>query len=312
MQDYNYSIIIPEFNEEKSIRELYRRICSVMDKIEKNKYEIIFINDGSTDNSALIIKGIIKKDSNVKLYSFRKNLGKSAALMTGFKKSNGKFIITMDSDLQDEPKEIVKLIKKMRDGNLDIVSGWKFKRHDSFIKVQCSKIYNYLLSKAAGIRIHDFNCGFKLYKRSVVMKLNLYGDLYRFIPFLAYEEGFRVGEVEVIHHPRKFGKSKYSVLRKASGLLDFFTYIFLTKFGESPLHLFGTLGTLFMVIGIGMIIDLTYLHFEGVSIARRPLLIFSVLFIVSGLQFIFTGLLAEMLTKFNNNSSKKHPILEED
>ncbi len=307
-----YSIVIPLYNEEESIPELYERIKAVMDQVAPKDYEIIFINDGSTDNSLEIIKKIQKTDPSIQVISFRKNMGKAAGLSVGFDHVKGKYVITMDADLQDEPTEIPKMIKKLSEG-YDLVSGWKEDRQDPIDKTLPSKVFNFLVSKLSGVNFHDFNCGFKLYKRQVLKEIEIYGQLYRFIPVLAYERGFKVTEMKVKHNKRKYGKSKYNWKRIFAGIMDLMTVMFLVRYGKRPLHLFGFVGGLATLMGI---ISLGYLTivkvFFGQHIADRPLLIFGGVLLIAGLQLIFTGLIAEMLTKYNHQNTQYPFVIEEE
>jgi len=287
------SIIIPFLNEEKSIDELYQRISGFLNKKD---FEIIFVNDGSSDKSLEIVQKIINKDKKTSLISFKRNKGKSLALMAGFKKAQGDIIITMDADLQDQPEEIGKLITKLDEG-YDLVSGWKKKRNDPGVFVVFSRIFNWLIRKTTKLPVHDINCGFKIYKREVIENLVLYGDFYRFIPILAAQEGFKVGEIEVVHAPRKYGKSKYGFSKFFKGFFDLLTVLFLINFENKPFHLFGTAGISLFGLGFFILTYLTGLWFSGESIGRRPLLIFGMLLMIVGIQLFSLGLLAELLVK---------------
>lgn len=295
------SIVVPVFNEEKSLKELYQRI----DKVLKGSWEIIFVDDGSTDSSALQVLKIAEKDKRVSLASLSRHLGKSKALMRGFQDAKGEIIVTLDADLQDEPEEIPKLLTKIEEG-YDLVSGWKKQRKDFFLVVLFSRIFNFFIARIASLKIHDINCGFKAYKRNVVTSLNLYGDLYRFIPILAANEGFRITEVEVKHAPRKYGHSKYSLAKGFRGILDLFTILFLTKFKNKPLHFFGSAGFLSFLAGLAISLYLTILWLQGEAIGRRPLLILGILLLIIGIQLFTTGLLAELIvnTFYRKNDQK--------
>lgn len=226
------SLVISVFNEQNSIIELYEQIKLVVKEYKLSLEEIIFINDGSTDDSLNVLKSI--KDSKVKIISFRHNLGKATVLNQGFKKASGDLIVTMDADLQDDPKNFPQLIEKLNDG-FDLVIGWKKERADPFTKVMPSRFFNFFVGKISKISLHDFNSGLKVMKREVARELYLYGGLHRFIPVLAYQRGFKAGEVPVIHHPRKYGKSKYGGDRLIKGFLDFLSVMFLNKYGQRPL-----------------------------------------------------------------------------
>lgn len=290
------SILIPLLNEQESLAELYDKIAAMLKDLNQS-YEIIFIDDGSTDRSYGVLENLYHKDRSVRVYQFRKNYGKSAALACGFQMVSGKYIITMDADLQDDPEEIPRLIDKINEG-YDLVSGWKKKRYDPFIKRNTSKIFNRVTGWVSGLKIHDFNCGLKAYRQEVVKDIQVYGQLHRFIPVLAHWQGYRVGEIAVKHHPRKYGKTKFGLFRFTAGLLDLFTVIFLNKFKRRPLHLFGSIGLISFLAG--MIINL-YLAFEKILakgiLSNRPLLFLGILLVIVGIQFISIGLLGEMITE---------------
>lgn len=294
------SVIIPVFNEEKSLWELYTRLTLVL---KKEKFEIVFINDGSTDNSLKIIKKIKQKDERVFLINFRRNQGKSNALIKGFEFAKGDKIVTIDADLQDRPEEIPKLVNKLDEG-FDLVSGWKKKRNDPFLNVIFSRVFNQAVRAITKVNLHDMNCGLKAYKKEVIDSLNLYGDLYRFIPVLAAKEGYKVGEVIVSHDPRKYGKSKYGFSKFLKGFFDFFTVIFLINFKSRPFHLFGGLGMFLFGIGVLICLYLTVLWLQGQTIGRRPLLILGILLIIIGIQLFTSGLLAELMVSQNQAKDK--------
>ena len=290
------SILIPLLNEEESLAELYDKITSALKNLTKS-YEIVFIDDGSTDRSYEVLENLYQKDRRICVYQFRKNYGKSAALSCGFQMAKGQYIITMDADLQDDPEEIPKLIAKFNEG-FDLISGWKKKRYDPFIKRNTSKIFNLVTGWISGLKIHDFNCGLKAYRSEVVKDIQVYGQLHRFIPVLAHWQGYRVGELVVKHHPRKYGKTKFGLFRFTAGMLDLFTVIFLNKFKRRPLHLFGSIGLITFLVG--MIINL-YLAIEKIFakgiLSNRPLLFLGILLVIVGIQFISIGLLGEMITE---------------
>ncbi len=290
------SIVVPLYNEEESLRELAAEIAEVSKEMGKS-YEIIFVDDGSTDRSFEVLRELHAHDSHVKVIRFRRNFGKSAALSVGFKEASGEYVITMDADLQDDPKEIPGLIAAMGD-SYDLVSGWKQKRHDPLSKTLPSRFFNYVTGRMTGIPIHDFNCGLKAYRRVVIKSLSVHGELHRFIPVLAHWAGFRVTEKVVQHHPRKFGKTKYGVSRFFNGFLDLLTVLFTTRYLRRPLHLFGVWGIVSFVIGA--MID-GYLSVERVlgltSLSDRPLFLVGFLLIIIGVQFVSIGLLGEMITR---------------
>ncbi len=300
------SIVIPLFDEEANIEKLYGQLKTVLQDLNK-EYELIFIDDGSTDNSFSILQDFHEKDKTVKVVQFRRNFGKSAALSVGFKYAKGKIIVTMDADLQDDPREIANFIKKLDEG-YDIVSGWRFERKDSFSKTLPSKLFNYLTSLLTGIKIHDFNCGFKVCKKEVIENINIYGELHRYIPVLAHWRGYKVGEIKVRHYPRGGGSSKYGIGRLFRGFTDLLTVMFLTRYAKRPLHLFGAVGVLFFSIGVIINLYLLLLKLFGHGIGERPLLFLGVLLTVIGLQIISTGLIGEMIVAMRSKSDEDYVI----
>lgn len=288
------SVIIPVLNEEENLNTLYLKVKSALDSIKKD-YEIIFIDDGSGDESFSILKSIyIKNKKRVKLIKFRKRFGKGAALSCGFDYSKGEYIVTLDSDLQDDPDEIPKLLLKLDEG-YDVVSGWKLKRKDPLLKKFFSFFFNILASLVMGKRIHDINCGIKAYKRSVLEEVNLYGDFYRFIPLIAYRKGFKVFEIPVRHFPRKYGKTKYGWKRLVGGSLDLLTIFFITYYQSKPSHFFGTMGLILFFIGFIIDLFLTFIRITtGTFQGHIPLLLFGMLLIIVGVQLISLGLLGEL------------------
>ena len=303
------SIVIPVLNEEKSITPLYQKIQLELKGFNK---EIIFINDGSSDDSFNVIKSIINQDSNVKMISFFKNQGKATALSEAFKLSSGDVVVTIDADLQDDPSEIKNMIEKINEG-WDLVSGWKKKRKDPIMKKIASRVFNFIMRLKTGIKIHDFNCGLKAYNSKVVKTIQLYGHLHRFIPVLAYNEGYKVTEVEVNHYPREFGESKYGKSRFFHGFYDFLTVIFLDKYLDRPMHFFGRFGLFFTFLGLVINGVLTYqwicywfysssFQSEEFTIIR-PLFFLGILLIVIGVQFFSMGLVGEMIVKKTPYSS---------
>jgi glycosyltransferase involved in cell wall biosynthesis len=288
------SIIIPLFNEEGSLPELYQSLKQVLEANQLT-HEIIFINDGSTDRSLQVIHEFQQHDPTIRVISFRKNLGKSAALQAGFTECQGQFVITMDADLQDDPAEIPNLIAKLNE-DYDLVSGWKKKRHDPISKTLPSRFFNLTVALVSGLRLHDFNCGLKAYRQEVVKSFQVYGELHRFLPVLAKWSGFRCTEIPVQHHPRKYGKTKFGMSRFLSGFLDLITVVFLSKYTRKPLHLFGAIGLIFILVGLIICAYLAIGWFQGHWIGNRPILLLGVLLIVVGVQFFSIGLLGEMLT----------------
>ena len=288
------SIVIPAYNEKDSLPELLKQIARVVEK-ESLQYEVIIVDDGSTDGTFEVLKSLKSQYPQLKALRFRRNYGKSPALSEGFKIARGNVVVTMDADLQDDPEEIPKLMAKLDEG-YDMVSGWKKKRHDPLSKTIPSRIFNFVTSRLTGIPIHDFNCGLKIYRREVVESLQVYGELHRFLPVLAHWQGFRVGELSVRHHPRRFGKSKFGITRFFNGFFDLMTVLFLTRFKTTPLHVFGFIGMALFSIGVIIECYLTWLWFMGHGIGRRPLFFLGILTIIVGVQFIGFGLVAEMLS----------------
>ncbi|MDR1021053.1 MAG: glycosyltransferase family 2 protein [Synergistaceae bacterium] len=287
------SFVIPCFNEEDSLKALCEEIIKNISAL-KHEYEIIFVDDGSTDNSVNVIKHLIADNNSVRLISFRKNLGKSLALQSGFRNCNGDIIITMDADLQDDPCEINKFIEKIEEG-YDLVSGWKYERHDPLEKRFPSKIFNKTVSYLSGVRLHDFNCGFKAYRREVTQNVDIYGELHRYIPVLAHRKGFRIAEIKITHNSRQYGKSKFGMERYLRGFFDSITVVFLSKYYDRPMHIFGRLGGGVSLIGV---LISTYLSIEwlrGFPIGNRPLLLLGILCILLGVQLFSIGLIGDMM-----------------
>jgi glycosyltransferase involved in cell wall biosynthesis len=310
------SVVIPVFNEEESISELaewIERVC-----FQANlSFEIILIDDGSSDSSWKIIKelGVTKKF--IKGIRFRRNYGKAAALHTGFSESSGEVIITMDSDLQDSPDEIPELVRMIRNEKYDLVSGWKKKRYDPFIKRTTSKIYNGTARLSSGIKLHDFNCGLKAYRNTVVKNIEVYGEMHRYIPMLAKEAGFRkIGEKIVEHQPRKYGTTKYGFDRFMKGYLDLLTIGFITRFGKSPMHLFGSMGTVMFMIGFIMagylgIKKLVYVsnNLRAPLVTDSPYFYIALATMIIGTLLFLTGFLGELI---NRTSSERNTYLIRD
>ncbi len=303
------SFVIPIKNEGESLSTLVNEIDRICKLISKS-YEIIFVDDGSTDNSVKTIKAIKSKNKNVRCLRLRNNFGKAIALSVGFEAARGKIVFSMDGDLQDNPQEIPNFIEKLDEG-YDLVNGWKKKRNDPISKVLPSRIINLSIHLLTGLTIHDVNCGFKAYRKEVVKNLNIYGDLYRFIPILVNKQGYRITEISVKHRERKFGKSKYGWKRFVSGFLDLLTVFFITRYTRRPGHFFGTFGFAFLLFGTAIGAYITYLRLTTGSIQYRyPLLFLGVLLIVLGVQFIMTGLLAEMVIHFNHKEDVSKLVIE--
>lgn len=291
------SIVIPAYNEAESLPVLLEQLQTVL-KTQAFYAEVIFINDGSTDRTAEVLDALLEDSSQyppIRVIHFRRNRGKAEALMAGFAAAIGDIVITMDADLQDDPSEIPKLVETLNNENYDIISGWKYPRKDPLEKRMFSFVFNRVTAFFTGVKLHDMNCGFKAYRAEVVKELYLYGDLHRYIPILAHQEGYKVGEVKVRHHPRRFGVSKYGFKRIPKGFFDLFTVLFLTKYLKRPLHVFGTIGVIVAFIGalIGLYLAVLW-GMEG-GVGFRPLLMLSVLMIILGIQFFSIGLLGELV-----------------
>ena len=307
MQTY-LSIVIPIYNEEDSIHELIAQIDSAMHKLGKS-YEVIFVDDGSTDKTLPLLKEQEKKDDRIKILSHRRNLGKSNALMHGFEKANGEYIATLDADLQDNPDEIQLLLSYLQDNDLDMVTGWRRNRQDTGSIKSVSRIANGFILKLFKLNIHDLNAGIKVYVADAAKELNLYGGLHRFIPIMLSELGYKIGEHEVKNRSRKFGYSKYRASKVLTDLPDLFTIYFLTKFTEKPLHFFGRIGFIPLFVGGVILVYLSFLRlFLDQSIGTRPLLMFGVLMVIFGMQLMLTGLLGDLIVNMHMRKSHKLPI----
>ncbi len=298
------SVIVPVYNEEESIPILYRSLKDVLDRMG-SPYEIIFVDDGSEDRTPLILEEIHRGDERVVVLTFRRNFGQTAALVAGFDHARGEIIITMDGDLQNDPEDIPRLLEMMED--YDVVSGWRVNRKDPFLTRRLpSMIANWIISRVTGLRLHDYGCTLKAYRREVIENIKLYGEMHRYIPAVAKWAGARVGEVETTHHPRRFGRSKYGLSRTIKVILDLITIRFLQSFSTKPLHAFGLLG---IILGGGGFLISLYLTMEkllfGQDIGGRPLLLLGVLLIILGVQFIGMGLLGEMLVRIYHESQGK-------
>jgi glycosyltransferase involved in cell wall biosynthesis len=310
------SVVIPVFNEENSIHELTEWIEKVCLQ-EKFSFEIIYVDDGSSDTSWDKIVSLARTKKFIKAFRFRRNYGKAAALHTGFVSAEGNVIITMDSDLQDSPDEIPDLVRMIRDEGFDIVSGWKKKRYDPFIKRVTSKFYNASARWSSGIKLHDFNCGLKAYRNEVVKSIEVFGEMHRYIPMLAKEAGFNnIGEKIVEHRSRKYGVTKYGFDRFVKGYLDLLTIGFITRFGKSPMHLFGSLGTLMFLIGFAMdgylgIRKLVFIHhhLRAPLVTDSPYFFIALTVMIIGSFLFLTGFLGELV---NRNSSERNKYLIRD
>lgn len=304
----DFSVIIPVFNEDESLNELIARITASFKKLERS-FEIIFIDDGSTDNSLELLKKYSRDNKNIHVISFRKNLGKSPALTVGFENAKGNYILTMDADLQDDPDNIGKLFTRLEKDDLDLVTGWRNERRDTPFKKLSSKFFNsFIIPLLFGIKLNDMNCGLKLYKKALAKELRIYGGMHRFIPVLASEMGFKVSEEPIIHHARKYGYSKYKPTKILTDIPDLFTMFFLTKYTRRPLHFFFLLGGFLLFVGMVILTYLVIIKLMGEAIGGRPILIFGVLFVLGGAQTIFTGLLADLLVNINEKSLNNYLI----
>ncbi len=291
------SIIIPLYNEAESLPHLKETLDRILAR-ENLDAELLFINDGSTDSSREQLDRFAESDPRVRVIMFRRNYGKSAAVDAGFRSALGEYVITMDADLQDDPEEIPNLIAKLEEG-YDLVSGWKKKRYDPLSKKIPSRIFNWSVRIFSGIRLHDFNCGLKIYRRQVLETIRVYGELHRFIPMLVAAQGWRVGELIVQHHPRRWGTTKFGISRFVGGMLDLMSVLFITRFKTQPMHLFGSFGLFSMLIGLVILLYLTISWFLGVPIGQRPLFFLGILLVIVGIQFFSIGLIGELISHSN-------------
>ena len=304
----NISLVVPVLNEAKNIPVLYEQIRKATPGVD---CQIVFVDDGSTDETFSILKEISEKDPALKVVRLRKNFGKAVAYSAGFLNSTGDIVVTMDGDLQDDPGEIHKFISKIDEG-YDLVNGWKYRGKGRLDKAVASRIFNRITSFLTGIKLHDFNCPFKAFKREVIEDLNIYGDLFRFIPVLVNEKGYRIGEVKIENHLRRYGKTKYKFSRYFRTLLDLITVIFLTKFRRSPLYLFGSIGMTMFISGFS--VDL-YLSLQkvlyGLKLSEQPLLFLGILLMIIGAQFISIGLIMEMMVNLFHEKNKVSSFIKE-
>ena len=306
------SIVIPIYNEEENIPKLYEELKDVLERLPQD-YEIIFVDDGSTDKSYEILKELASKDGKVKVIRFRRNYGQTAAMYAGFQHAEGDVVITMDGDLQNDPRDIPKLLEKIEEG-YDIVSGWRKDRKDKFLtRILPSKIANWLISKVTGVKLHDYGCTLKAYRKDIAKNYRLYGDMHRFLPAVAKSFGARITEVVVNHRPRIYGKSKYGIGRTIRVILDILLVKFLTDYLNKPLYAFGGVGLLMMFLGFLIMLYLTVEKiFLGASIGNRPLLILGVLLFLSGLQLLSTGIIAEVVIRTYYESKRDVPYRIEE
>lgn len=306
------SVVIPLYNEEESLPELCAWIKKVVEE-QKYSYEIVLVDDGSSDNSWTIIEKLIGDNPNVKGIKFRRNYGKSAALNVGFEASKGNVVITMDADLQDSPDELPGLYKMIKEDGFDLVSGWKKVRHDpSLTKNIPSKLYNWMTSKMSGVKLHDHNCGIKAYRRNVVKSIEVYGEMHRYIPVIAKWAGFKkIGEKVVEHRKRKYGTTKFGMNRFMNGPLDLLSIMFVSRFGKKPMHLFGTIGTVIFILGFiaALSIGVQKIYYLQIGIkaplvTNSPYFYLALLAMVLGTQLFLTGFLAEMVARSSNDRNK--------
>lgn len=302
------SVIIPLFNEDQSLKELSDKL---EDALAEYQFELLFVDDGSDDKSWQEILTLASKTDHIKGIRLQRNYGKSTALQTGFERAEGDFIATMDADLQDDPYEIPLMLTQLKEEGLHLVSGWKKKRHDPLSKTIPSRFFNKVTSWVTGIDLNDFNCGLKVYRREVIDHIHLYGELHRYIPYLAKLEGYdRIGEKIVRHHPRMYGETKFGVSRFMHGFLDLLTLLFVNRYLQRPMHFFGTLGFLFLLLGGAINLYLTVDKiFFGENLRNRPLLLFGVMLMVLGAQIFSIGFLGELMQK--SNESKQKPNIKE-
>ncbi|WP_298348434.1 glycosyltransferase family 2 protein [uncultured Dokdonia sp.] len=305
------SVVIPLLNEEESLNELHHWISETLDS-NGFSYEIIFVDDGSTDGSWEVISTLSRKRNNIKAIRFNRNFGKSQALHAGFKAAEGDVIITMDADLQDNPEEIPELYKMITEQNFDLVSGWKKKRYDSVIaKNLPSKLFNAAARKTSGLKLHDFNCGLKAYKNEVIKTVDVYGEMHRYIPVLAKNAGFsNIGEKVVQHQARKYGETKFGMERFLNGFLDLLTIWFLGSFGKRPMHLFGALGVVMFIVGFGFAaylgIDKLFLNKAGRLITQRPQFYISLVSMLIGIQLFIAGFIGELILRTKREKQRYH------
>jgi glycosyltransferase involved in cell wall biosynthesis len=305
------SVVVPVHNEKESLAALHAELGAVFDGSAHGSAEFIFVDDGSNDGSWQVLAALARTDPRVSAIKFRRNFGKAAALVAGFQAARGEVVFTMDGDLQDDPAEVPRFLDELERGH-DVVSGWKKTRHDPWHKVYPSRVFNWMVSAITGCHLHDHNCGFKLYRRAALEEIGIYGELHRFIPVLAHARGFHVGEVVVRHRPRKYGKSKYGVMRMFKGFLDLLTVRFLTRFSQRPLHVLGGIGLALATIG-GLImlgLAIAWLNPANRPIGERPLLFYAGAFVTIGIQLLSLGILAELVTSYNIRPEDTYSVVE--
>jgi glycosyltransferase involved in cell wall biosynthesis len=288
------SVVVPVHDEERSVEPLYAELRAALEPLER-AWEAVFVDDGSSDASFAALTRLHAANANVKVVRLRRNFGKAAALAAGFRHADGDVVVTIDADLQDDPAEIPRLLAKLDEG-FDLVSGWKTHRRDPLGRRLPSRVFNRVVGRVSGLRLHDLNCGLKAYRANVVRNLRIYGELHRFLPVLAHDRGYRIAELPVNHRPRAHGRSRYGLERYFRGFLDFLTVWFMGRYRHRPLHLFGGIGLALGAIGSVLLVYLTALKLTGEPIGHRPLLTLGVLLVVVGLQFFSLGLLSELIT----------------
>ena len=309
-QRLGISIVVPVYDEEDSIVQLYDAVRAQLDEIGES-YEIIFVDDGSRDGSFTVLRALHERDPRVRVIRFRRNFGKTPALVAGFAQARGDIVFTMDGDLQDDPTEIPRFLEKLAEG-YDLVSGWKYPRHDPPTKTVPSYFFNRMVGITTGVKLHDMNCGFKAYRHELLDDIKLYGELHRFVTVLAHQRGFRVTEVKVRHHQRKYGKSKFGARRFLRGFLDLLMVLFLMSYLRTPLRLFGMIGLLATLAGLavdGYVVADRFLPFGSQQpIHQRPLLFVGIMLLIFGVSFILTGLQSEMIRHFAYRPSDEYSV----
>ncbi len=305
------SVVIPVHNEQDSLAILHGELDAVCTGLAQGPIEFIFVDDGSRDGSWSVLTRLAERDSRLSAIRFRRNFGKAAALTAAFRAARGDLVFTLDGDLQDDPAEIPKFLAELNQG-YDVVSGWKKTRHDPWHKVYPSRVFNWMVSGLTGCSLHDHNCGFKLYRAQVLREVGIYGELHRFLPVLAHARGFKIGEVEVRHRPRRHGASKYGFSRFLKGFLDLLTVRFLTRFSQRPFHLLGAFGLILFAFGsVGMLaLAILWLDPANRPIGSRPLLFYSIALLLVGLQLLTLGILAELVTAYNIRDQDIYSIAE--
>jgi glycosyltransferase involved in cell wall biosynthesis len=288
------SVVVPLLNEERSLEALYREIADALEPLGHD-YEVVFVDDGSTDASLAVLSRLHDETTNVVVIHLRRNFGKAAALQAGFVEARGDLVVTIDADLQDDPAEIPKLLAKLDEG-FDLVSGWKTRRNDPLARRLFSRVFNWVTGVISGVHLHDVNCGLKAYRAEVLHGIRLYGELHRFIPVLASYRGYRIAEIPVNHRPREHGRSRYGPERYLRGFFDLLSVTFMGRYKHRPLHLFGGVGVLMGAVGFVILLYLSIEWFWGQAIGQRPLLTLGVLLLVVGIQFVSLGLLSELIT----------------